>query len=312
MKAFYSDTFVLPLPDSHRFPMAKYRLLRERLVAEHVLTADELFVPAPVARADLLLAHDLAWVDAVTDGTLPRQIQRRIGFPWSPEMVERSRRSVGGTLAAGHEALTSIVSANLAGGTHHAFRDRGEGYCVFNDVAVAARAMMRDGLVRRVAVVDCDVHQGNGTAAIFRDEPAVFTLSLHGEKNFPFKKEPGDLDTGLPDGTGDGEYLTTLHRQLTAVLNLHRPDLVFYLAGADPFEGDRLGRLALTIEGLRVRDQMVFAACRSRAIPVAVTMSGGYANDIDDIVTIHVNTIREAVSCATCRPGKESPCVHAQ
>jgi acetoin utilization deacetylase AcuC-like enzyme len=214
-------------------------------------------------------------------------------------MVERSRRSVGGTVAAGHQALIDGVAANLAGGTHHAFRDRGEGYCVFNDVAVAARSMMRDNLVRRVAVVDCDVHQGNGTAAIFRDDPAVFTLSLHGENNFPFTKESSDIDTGLPDGTGDEEYLTTLRRQLTSVLERHRPDLVFYLAGADPFERDRLGRLALTIEGLRARDQMVFAACISRAIPVVVTMAGGYATDIDDIVTIHSKTIREAVSCAT-------------
>jgi acetoin utilization deacetylase AcuC-like enzyme len=299
MRAYYSDTFVLPLPDTHRFPMAKYRRLRERLITEHVLTSDELFVPAAAPRTDLILAHDPAWIDAVTAGGLPERTQRQIGFPWSPEMVERSRRSVGGTIAAGHQALIDGVAGNLAGGTHHAFRDRGEGYCVFNDVAVAARSMMRDNLVRRVAVVDCDVHQGNGTAAIFRDDPAVFTLSLHGENNFPFTKESSDIDTGLPDGTGDEEYLTTLRRQLTSVLERHRPDLVFYLAGADPFERDRLGRLALTIEGLRARDQMVFAACISRAIPVVVTMAGGYATDIDDIVTIHSKTIREAVSCAT-------------
>jgi acetoin utilization deacetylase AcuC-like enzyme len=297
VKAFYADTFVLPLPGHHRFPMAKYRLLRERLVDERVLDPRDLHVPEAASWDDLRLVHDAGYVDAVAAGTLSADAQRRIGFPWSPMMVERSRRSVGATIAAAREVTGSSarVSANLAGGTHHAFRDRGEGYCVFNDVAVAAALMLRTGAAARVAVVDCDVHQGNGTAAIFRDEPAVFTFSLHGAKNFPFRKEASDLDVTFEDGAGDGEYLAALDAHLPAVLDGHEPDLVFYLAGADPYEGDRLGRLRLTIDGLRARDRMVFDACRARDLPVVVVMSGGYAPDVDAIVTIHVNTIREAV-----------------
>jgi len=231
-------------------------------------------------------------------------------------MVERSRRSVGATLAAARHALSvrlkpdttydivgaqrlqPRVSANLAGGTHHAFRDRGEGYCVFNDVAVAAAVLLRDGAIARAAVVDCDFHQGNGTAAIFRDEPSVFTFSMHGANNFPFRKETSDLDVTFDDGAGDDDYLAALTRHLPGVLDGHRPDIVFYLAGADPYEGDRLGRLKLTIDGLRTRDRLVFDACRERGLPVAITMSGGYCPDVDAIVTIHSNTIREAVhSC---------------
>jgi len=297
VKAFYSDTFVLPLPERHRFPMAKYRLLRERLVEEGVLDTADLAVPEAAAWGDLRLVHDAAYVDAVAGGTLPADAQRRIGFPWSPMMVERSRRSVGATIAAAREVMLggASVSANLAGGTHHAFRDRGEGYCVFNDVAVAAAVMLRSGAAARVAVVDCDVHQGNGTAAIFRGEPAVFTCSFHGANNFPFRKETSDLDVTFDDGAGDDEYLAALEAHVPAVLDRHRPDLVFYLAGADPYEGDRLGRLRLTIDGLRARDRLVFEACRARRLPAVVVMSGGYAPDVDAIVAIHVNTIREAV-----------------
>jgi acetoin utilization deacetylase AcuC-like enzyme len=320
MKAFYSDVFVLPLPEHHRFPMAKYRLLRERIVDAGILAAGDLHVPDAVAWDDLRLVHDAAYVDAIAAGTLPADAQRRIGFPWSEMMVERSRRSVGATLAAAREVIDGgpaaprlagtvreqrrdsvglQVAANLAGGTHHAFRDHGEGYCVFNDVAVAATVLRREGAIARAAVVDCDVHQGNGTAAIFRDEPSVFTFSLHGARNFPFRKEVSDLDVVFEDGAGDDEYLTALAAHLPAVLDGHRPDLVFYLAGADPYEGDRLGRLKLTIDGLRTRDCLVFDACRDRQLPVVVAMSGGYANDVDAIVTIHANTIREAAAHAT-------------
>ena len=233
------------------------------------------------------------------------EAQRRIGFPWSPMMAERARRSVGATLAAARDVAVQpnasripTVAANLAGGTHHAFRDRGEGYCVFNDVAVAATVLLRDGAIARAAVVDCDVHQGNGTAAIFRDNPAVFTVLLHGAHNYPFRKEVSDLDVTFEDGAGDEEYLAALHHHLPRVLAVERPDLVFYLAGADPYEGDRLGRLKLTVAGLRARDRFVFETCRERQVPVVVTMSGGYALDIDAIVTIHANTIREAAhSC---------------
>jgi acetoin utilization deacetylase AcuC-like enzyme len=307
MKAFYSDTFVLPLPDYHRFPMAKYRLLRERIVDEGIIAPDDLYPSDPIGWDDLRLVHDAAYLDAVATGTLPADAQRRIGFPWSEMMVERSRRSVGATLAAARtvveDSLRAVpydcaVSANLAGGTHHAFRDHGEGYCVFNDVAVVYAVLRRDGHVTRATVVDCDVHQGNGTAAIFRDEPDMFTFSLHGARNFPFRKEVSDLDVTFEDGAGDEEYLAALDAHLPRALDDHRPELVFYLAGADPYEGDRLGRLKLTIDGLRERDRRVFAACRQRHLPVVVAMSGGYAPDVDAIVTIHTNTIREAVhSC---------------
>jgi len=209
-------------------------------------------------------------------------------------MVERSRRSVGATIAAAHAALDEGVAANLAGGTHHAFADRGEGFCVFNDVAVAARMLQRDELSRRIAIIDLDVHQGNGTAAIFNGDASVFTFSMHGDKNFPFKKEASDLDVPLADGTGDDEYLSLLQLHLTAVLNRHQPDFVFYLAGADPFEGDRLGRIKMTIDGLRRRDEIVMEACTRARLPIAISMSGGYANDVDAIVTIHTNTIRVA------------------
>jgi acetoin utilization deacetylase AcuC-like enzyme len=306
VRAFYSDTFVLPLPEQHRFPMAKYRLLRERIIREGILRDEDMSVPDAIPWQALRLVHDANYVDRVAAGTLPPEAQRRIGFPWSAMMVERSRRSVGATLAAAREALAGArvalgteprgakVAANLAGGTHHAFRDRGEGYCVFNDVAVAATVLLREGAVARVAVVDCDVHQGNGTAAIFRVEPAVYTFSLHGAHNFPFRKEVSDLDVAFEDGVGDDQYLAALAAHLPGVLDTHAPDLVFYLAGADPYEGDRLGRLKLTIDGLRTRDRMVFDACHARGLPVAVAMSGGYASDVDAIVTIHANTIMEA------------------
>jgi acetoin utilization deacetylase AcuC-like enzyme len=294
VKAFYSDRFVLPLPDGHKFPMAKYAGLRERILAEGIVQPDDLHEAPAAAWEDLLLVHDRAYVDAVAAGTLPREIQRRIGFPWSPEMVERSRRSVGATIAAARAALDDGAAANLAGGTHHSFADRGEGFCVFNDVAVGARVLQRDRDARRIAVVDLDVHQGNGTAAIFAGDASVFTFSMHGEKNFPFRKESSDLDVALADGMEDREYLELLERHLGEVLNRHQPDFVFYLAGADPYEGDRLGRLKLTIDGLRRRDELVFAECRRRGLPVAVSMSGGYAADVDAIITIHANTIRTA------------------
>jgi acetoin utilization deacetylase AcuC-like enzyme len=308
VRAFYSDTFVLPLPDHHRFPMAKYRLLRERLLADGVLRPFELCVPDRASFDDLRLVHEPAYVDAVARGTLGPDAQRRIGFPWSPEMVERSRRSVGATTAAAREVVRPspqgagpfALAANLAGGTHHAFAGRGEGYCVFNDVAVAARVLLRDRLIRQAVVIDCDVHQGNGTASIFRDDPAVFTFSMHGAKNFPFRKETSDLDVEFADGTTDDEYLASLARHVPAVLERERPDVVFYLAGADPYEGDRLGRLKITIDGLRERDRIVFDECRRRAIPVVITMSGGYSADVEAIVTIHANTIKEAVRLLDC------------
>ena len=298
MRAFYSDHFVLPLPEGHRFPMAKYSRLRERVIADGSVAAECLFEAPPAGWDDLRLVHTPKYVEAVATGTVPPDVQRRIGFPWSPGMVERSRRSVGATIAAARAALDDGLAVNLAGGTHHAFADRGEGYCVFNDVAVAARVLQRDHGNGRIAIVDCDVHQGNGTAAIFADDRSVFTFSMHGAHNFPFRKEVSDLDVNLEDGTGDGAYLALLSEHLTTVLQGHEPEFVFYLAGADPYEGDRLGRLKLTIAGLQARDEMVLGRCRALNLPVAISMSGGYASDIDAIVTIHANTVAVAASLA--------------
>ena len=297
MRVFYCDHFVLPLPPDHSFPMTKYRLTRERLVDERVIDPCDI-VEAEAAPWELLrLVHTSQYVDAVRMGALPREMQRRIGFPWSPAMAERARRSVGATIQAARDALDSPyrVSANLAGGTHHAFADRGEGFCVFNDVAVAARTLVADRRISRVAVIDCDVHQGNGTAAIFRDDPSVFTFSMHGANNYPFRKEVSDLDVVFADGAGDAEYLDALERHVPGLLASHRPDLVFYLAGADPYEGDRWGRLKLTFEGLRQRDAIVLGTCRAANVPVAISMAGGYAHDVEAIVRIHTATIREAV-----------------
>jgi acetoin utilization deacetylase AcuC-like enzyme len=299
MRAFYCDHFVLPLPEGHRFPMAKYRLLRERVLADGIVASADLHEPEAAAWDDLRLVHTDTYLAGVAHGTLPREIQRRIGFPWSPAMVERARRSVGGTIAAARAALSDGTAANLAGGTHHSFADRGEGFCVFNDIAVAARVLLRERRITRALVIDLDVHQGNGTAAIFADEPAVFTFSVHGAANFPFHKETSDLDIALADGTTDAEYLDVVARHVPMLIAQQRPDLVFYLAGADPYEGDRLGKLKLTIDGLRERDALVFAACRAAGLPVALSMGGGYATDIEAIVRIHANTIREAAMLAS-------------
>ena len=301
MHAFYADQFVLPLPAGHRFPMSKYRLLRERLDGEPGL----LLQPAlPASDGELALAHTPAYVSAVAEGTLSAAHQREIGFPWSEAMVARSRRSVGATIAAARAALTTGLASNLAGGTHHASADRGGGYCVFNDAAVAARLMQVEWhrshrQLLRVAIIDLDVHQGNGSAAIFADDPTVFTLSLHGAKNFPFRKEHGDLDVDLPDGCTDAAYLEALDAALAELWRRHAaaaPGLIFYVAGADPHEGDRLGRLKLTTAGLAERDRRVLAAARERRIPVALSMAGGYGRVIDDTVRVHLGTIRAAVA----------------
>lgn len=276
--------------------MAKYSRLRERIVATGIVTPDQLTEAPPAGWDDLRLVHTGEYVDAVAGGRLAPEAQRRIGFPWSPAMVERSRRSVGATIAAARSALDDGIGVNLAGGTHHAFADRGEGYCVFNDVAVGARVLQRDHGVSRIAIVDCDVHQGNGTAAIFHGDRSVFTFSMHGAHNFPFRKEESDLDVALEDGAGDEEYLKPLAAHLDEVLRRHEPEFVFYLAGADPYEGDRLGRLKLTIGGLRSRDELVLGRCRALDLPVAISMSGGYAPDVEAIVTIHANTIAVAAA----------------
>ena len=296
MIAYYCDHFVLPLPEGHRFPMSKYSRLRLRLLDEGVLRSDDLREPDAATDDQLQLVHTREYVGRVAAGELTAAEQRRIGFPWSPQMVERSRRSVGGTIAACVQALADGVAVNLAGGTHHAFADRGAGFCVFNDAAVAARVAQQDHGVRRVAIIDCDVHQGDGTAHVFRDDPDVFTVSLHGARNYPFEKPPGDLDVALEDGCGDADYLDALASALEATHEACDARLVIYLAGADPYEGDRFGRLGLTRDGLEARDRLVLEDCRRRGIPVAVVMAGGYAHDIDDIVAIHTATVRAAAN----------------
>jgi acetoin utilization deacetylase AcuC-like enzyme len=289
LKAFYSDHFVLPLPEGHRFPMQKYRMVREEVFAQ---VPGICFDEAPwTSDGVLALAHHPRYIEKVSSGRLSPAEQRAIGFPWSREMVERSRRSAGATIQACRAALEGGVAANLAGGTHHAYADRGEGFCVFNDAAIAARLMQAERRVKRVAIVDLDVHQGNGTAAILARDDSVFTLSLHGEHNYPFDKETSDLDVALPDGTGDDTYLAALQDALTTLFTRFTPDLIIYLAGADPHEGDRLGRLKLTMEGLAARDRMVLNHARERGIPVAVAMAGGYGKNIQDTVAVHVQTI---------------------
>lgn len=296
MKIFYSDHFVLPLPEGHRFPMIKYSILRERVEASGICRPEEMIVPRPVSDAEILRSHQEVYLRRVVSGTLTEKEMRRIGFPWSQRMVERSRRASGGTLGACLAALEDGFAANLAGGTHHAFADRGEGYCVFNDSAIAARAVQAEGLVERVVVVDTDVHQGNGTAAIVRGDATIYTLSIHGAKNFPFRKEQSDLDLALPDGADDGEFLDALEEGLERALEESRAELAIYLAGADPFEDDRLGRLSVSKEGLAERDRLVLESCRERGIPVAVTMAGGYARNVEDTVEIHLQSIKRAAT----------------
>jgi acetoin utilization deacetylase AcuC-like enzyme len=303
MRAFYSDTFVLPLPPAHRFPMAKYRRLFERIVAEGVLPPHAVVVAEPATETELLRCHDAAYIERVFTGTLSAHEQRRIGFPWSPELARRSVRTVGATLGACRYALAGGgVAVNLAGGTHHAFRDHGEGYCVFNDVAVAARAMQAEGRARRVVILDCDVHQGNGTAAILQGDPSVFTFSIHGAKNYPFRKERSDLDIELHDGTTDDTYLALVEEGTARALAAAGADLAIYLAGADPYYKDRLGRMAVTRQGLAARDRLVLGLCRAAGLPVAVVMAGGYAPDVEEIVAIHVETVRIAAGFATPQP----------
>ncbi|MFG6449410.1 histone deacetylase [Roseateles sp. BYS180W] len=303
MLAFYSDHHPLGLPEQHRFPQHKYAALREALMAEP--RGLRLQAAPTVSPQTLMLAHTPQYIEAVLQGQLSEAAQREIGFAWSPALVSRSLHSVGATVAAAEAAMKEGLAANLAGGTHHAYADRGSGYCVFNDVAVAARLMQsqwrdthgsqRPGL--RVLVIDLDVHQGNGTAAIFRDDPSVWTFSMHGERNFPFRKEASDLDVGLPDGCTDAPYLEALDQALEALQagpleqGQAAPWLAFYLAGADPHEGDRIGRLKLSTEGMRQRDERVLQWLRHRRIPAALCMAGGYGQDVPAMLAVQCNTL---------------------
>ena len=298
---YYTDSFTLPLPDGHRFPMAKYTRLREKVVA-WLASGDapaglELRLPPAATDGQLARVHTADYLRRAITGDFTRKEVMRLGFPWSASLVERSRRSSGATVAACEDVLRGHAAgrgfaANLAGGTHHAFADRGEGFCLFNDAVVAARHLRAVGLCDRVAVVDCDVHQGNGTAALCEGDPHIFTLSLHGAKNYPAKKESSDLDVPLPDGTGDEDYLTALEDALAELDRRFAPRLVIYLGGADPYEHDRLGRLSLTAAGLEARDRTVYRWAKARGLPVAAAMGGGYAPDVAAIAGIHFTTVR--------------------
>jgi acetoin utilization deacetylase AcuC-like enzyme len=298
MKIFTSAGFPFPLPPRHRFPLVKYALLQEAVAASGWVLPEDLIGAEPATDAQLLYAHDPDYLQRVIDGRLSRKEIQRIGLPWSPELVERARRSVGGTISACRAALKDGIAVNLAGGTHHAFRDRGQGFCLFNDSVIAARTMQAEGQAQRIVVLDCDVHQGNGTAALAADDPTIFTFSIHNEQNFPLHKEPSDLDIGLDDGTGDAEYLEALEGGLQCALDLAKADLAIYLAGADPYEGDLWGRLALSKQGLAERDRMVMGRCWQMGLPVTVVMAGGYGRHVEDTVEIHLQTVRIAAEMA--------------
>ncbi len=294
LHAWSSAKYTFPLPEGHRFPISKYALLRQRVLDDGVVPPECMHDPARVTRDDLLLVHTADYVDRFTHGGLTTDEIRRLGFPWSDGLVERSYRAAGGTVEAAHHALAHGMAMNLAGGTHHAFPSHGEGFCVFNDVAIAIRALQREQKIRRALVVDLDVHQGNGTHAIFAHDDSVFTFSMHGDRNYPFHKVAGRLDVELSDRADDDAYLSLLRVHLPSVIADSRADLVVYLAGADPHENDRLGRLSLTFDGLARRDSFVLDQCREVGLPVVVTIAGGYGRRIEDTVDIHAMTARIA------------------
>ncbi len=294
MKVAYSPHYSFDLGEHHRFPMAKYRRVFEALRAEDVISDAEILWAEPATEAELLLAHTADYVHRFLAGELTAGEERRLGFPWTPALRRRALYATGGTLRAARAALETGVACNLAGGSHHAFADHGEGYCAFNDMAVAIRVLQAEGFHRRIAVIDCDVHQGNGTAAILRDDPRVFTFSIHCESNYPLKKIPGSRDVGLQDGVEDEEYLRILATELDEIWKRFRPELVFFQAGIDPLAGDRLGRLALTRAGLRRRDELVIGRCLATGVPVVTVMGGGYAPTLEETVAAHASTIRSA------------------
>jgi acetoin utilization deacetylase AcuC-like enzyme len=298
LKAFTCDRFRVPLPEWHRFPMIKYARLRDRVEKSGLVAPDELLIPDAASDEELLLAHDAEYLRKMVSGTLSKDEIRVLGFPWTASLVERSRRSVGATIAACRAAFQDGIAVNLAGGTHHAYRDHGAGFCVFNDAAVASRVLQEEGKAQRVVIVDCDVHQGDGTASIFAEDPTVFTFSIHGALNYPLQKQSSDLDVELEDGAQDDVYLEALERGVKLALERAKADLAIYLAGADPYIYDQLGRLRVTKAGLAARDRLVLGLCRAAGLPVAVTMAGGYAEDVNDTVEIHFQTVVEAASIA--------------
>ena len=290
-RIFYSPYYYADIGEGHVFPIRKFEIAKNILLGEGTLLPDEIIAPEPAATADLLLVHTEDYITRLVEGTLTPKEVRKLGLPWSRSLVRRSFHAISGTINATRRALTDGVSSNLAGGTHHAYPDRGEGYCVLNDIAVAIRVLQREKLASRFLIIDLDVHQGNGTAFIFRDTPEVFTFSMHGAKNYPLFKELSTLDIELADGTADAEYLDTLEHAFSR-LRLHDADVIFYLAGADPYEKDKLGRLKISKDGLKRRDERVLEFARDLGTPIVTTMSGGYATAIDDTVDIHCNTIR--------------------
>ena len=292
MRVSYSDGYYVPLPPDHPFPMAKFPALHRLLLQEGLIASNEVVAPRPADWSDLLRVHTPDYLENLSGGTLSSRAERRMGLPWSKRLAHRSRLAVQGTINAALMALEDGIAANLAGGTHHAFPDHGEGFCVLNDVAVTVRLLLSSCWIRRALIIDLDVHQGNGTAAIFSDTNAVYTFSMHGAKNYPFQKPPSSLDVPLPDQTGDAEYLDTLAEHLPVALNMADPDLIFYLAGIDVAEGDRFGRLSLSRDGLYARDRYVLETIRETGHPVVLLLSGGYADTPERTADLHAITHR--------------------
>jgi acetoin utilization deacetylase AcuC-like enzyme len=295
MKIFYTDHFHIPLPADHRFPIEKYSLLRQKILKDDIVDAIKFCEPRAATYQEIVRAHSPAYFERLQNGEMTPKEMRRIGFPWSAELIERAKRSAGATIEAGFAAVKENIAVSLAGGTHHAFGDRGEGYCLLNDSVIAARALQSENTLKKILVIDCDVHQGNGTAAILANDTTIFTLSIHGKNNFPSRKEKSDLDIALEDETGDQAYLEALERGLNHALDIFEAEMVIYLAGADPYKNDRFGRLRLSKPGLLERDRMVFRYCHKNAIPITVTMAGGYAKNIQNSVDIHFQTVKQAV-----------------
>jgi acetoin utilization deacetylase AcuC-like enzyme len=296
MKCSYHSSYQVALPPGHPFPMSKYPLLKERLLAEGILAAADIVQPDPLDVSTLALVHTHEYLDKLESSGLSAAEQRRLGMPWSEALWRRSRLASAGTLLAARTALRDGLSGNLAGGTHHAFADHGEGFCVLNDVAIAIRKLQAERAIERAAIIDLDVHQGNGTAAIFEDDDAVYTFSMHCERNYPLAKMRSNLDVPLHDGMGDAQYLESLQRHLPAVLDSARADMVFYLAGVDVAAGDRYGKLALTEEGIRLRDRRVVEMVRGRGVPLVIVLAGGYAATRDRTAELHAHAFREAVA----------------
>ncbi len=296
IKIAYSPVYKYDLPENHRFPMSKYELIPEQLLYEGVIEQSAFFHPKKMMDEDILLTHSKEFLDKLNQLKLTPKEIRKIGFPVRQALIDRGKHIVQGTLECAYHALTDGVSLNVAGGTHHSYRDRGEGFCIFNDFAIASNLLLRDTNLNQILIIDLDVHQGNGTAHIFEGNDSVFTFSMHGERNYPTKKESSDLDIGLPDYTGDLIYLNSLEKALNQIDKLVKPDFVFYLSGVDILASDKLGRLSVSKEGCKTRDDMVFEFCSSKNLPVAVSMGGGYSPRIADIIDAHCNTFKSALN----------------